>query len=266
MNGEYIYMNRRKFISSLGAGLVSLGIAGCGLKSVQNTGEPEGTGSGIPGNQTTAEEQPATSTGNISKADSAETTTGQTGSQEQKATNAGNGGKTGGNSAEPPAQPPSPRNTVLVAYFSHTGNTRKIANQIHSLVGSDIFEIKTVNPYPEEFYACLDQATRESKENIRPQLKTRVQNMDAYEVIFLGYPYWIGTMPMALFTFLESYDFSNKTIVPFCTYKQSGMGGVSHIRQLCRKSTIREGLAVQQDNVNTAQTQVSAWLHGLGYM
>jgi len=259
-------MDRRKFISSLGAGLLSLGIAGCGLETIQNTGEPEGNVSETPGSKTSVTELPAANAGNGSKTDSVETATGQTGSQPQTTTNAGNTDKTGDKSTDKTVQPPSPTNTVLVAYFSHTGNTRKIANQIHSLVGSDIFEIKTVNPYPEEFYACLDQATRESEENMRPQLKTRVQNMASYEVVFLGYPYWIGTMPMPLFTFLESYDFANKTIVPFCTYKQSGMGGVAHIRQLCRRSTISEGLAVQQGNVNTAQNQVSAWLRSLGYM
>lgn len=161
----------------------------------------------------------------------------------------------------------SVENTILVAYFSHTGNTLKIANQIHDRVGGDIFEIKTVNPYPDDFKECLEQAEVEFKNNVRPQLQTMVENMDSYNIVFLGFPYWIGTMPMALYTFLEDYDFSNKTIIPFCTYNKSGMGRIpSYIRRLCRRSTVLDGLAIQRLNVDTDQGEVSTWLRGMGFV
>jgi len=156
---------------------------------------------------------------------------------------------------------------ILVAYFSHTGNTRKIANLIHKRVPSDIFEIKTVNPYPDDFNECLEQAKVEFKNNVRPQLEARVENIDAYNVVFLGFPYWIGTMPMALYTFLEGHDFSNKTIIPFCTYNKSGMGRIpSYIRRLCRRSTVLDGIAVPRLNVDTEQGEVSTWLRGMGFV
>jgi flavodoxin len=134
-------------------------------------------------------------------------------------------------------------NNILVAYFSHTGNTRVIANQIHENVGGDIFEIVTVDPYPDDYNACVDKAKQEQDDNSRPELATKVENMDSYDVVFVGYPNWWGTMPMAVFTFLEEYDFSGKTIVPFCTHEGSGLGrSVEDIKELCPQSTILEGL------------------------
>ncbi|WP_229395352.1 flavodoxin [Methanosarcina sp. DH1] len=154
---------------------------------------------------------------------------------------------------------------ILVAYFSHTGNTRVIANQIHEKVGGDIFEIVTVNPYPTDYDAVVDQAKQEQEDNYRPQLKTKVENMDSYDVVFIGYPNWWGTMPMSVFTFLEEYDFSGKTIIPFCTHEGSGLGrSVEDITELCPQSTILDGLAIRGSSVETAQDDVSEWLRKIG--
>ncbi|HEY3298120.1 MAG TPA: flavodoxin, partial [Armatimonadota bacterium] len=154
---------------------------------------------------------------------------------------------------------------ILVAYFSHTGHTRTIANQIHKNVGGDIFEIKTVSPYPTNYQTLVNQAKKEQKANYRPKLATKVKNMDAYDVVFVGYPNWWGTMPMPVFSFLEQYNFSGKTIIPFCTHGGGGFGqSVADITKLCRKSTIREGFAVQDINVKGAQNDVSKWLRKLG--
>jgi flavodoxin len=156
-------------------------------------------------------------------------------------------------------------NNILVAYFSHTGNTREIANQIHERVGGDIFEIVTVDLYPNDYNACVDKAKQEQNDNSRPVLATKVEKMDSYDVVFVGYPIWWETMPMAVFTFLEEYDFSGKTIIPFCTHEGSGLGSsVEDIKKLCPQSTILEGLAVRGSNVNNAQNDVSEWLREIG--
>jgi flavodoxin len=96
-------------------------------------------------------------------------------------------------------------------------------------------------------------------------LAAKVENINSYDVVFVGYPDWWGTMPMAVFTFLEEYNFSGKTIVPFCTHEGSGLGrSVEDIRKLCPQSTIVEGLAVRGSSVKNAQNDVSDWLRKIG--
>jgi flavodoxin len=154
---------------------------------------------------------------------------------------------------------------ILVAYFSHSGNTRMVAEQIHKTVGGDLFEIKTLNPYPTNYNAVVDAAQKEQQANARPALATQVSNLASYDVIFLGYPNWWGTLPMALFTFLESYNFSGKTIIPFCTHEGSALGrSVNDIRRLCPQSTVRDGLAIRGGNAARAGNDISAWLRRLG--
>jgi flavodoxin len=154
---------------------------------------------------------------------------------------------------------------ILIAYFSWSGNTREIAGQIHARVGGDLFEIEVVNPYPSEYRACTEAAKKEQENDARPALSTRVENMDSYDVVFIGYPSWWSTIPMALFTFFEQYDFSGKTIVPFCTHGGSRLGrSVQDITRLCPQSTIFDGLAIRGSSVKTAQNDVAAWLRKLG--
>ncbi|GAF26210.1 flavodoxins [Moorella thermoacetica Y72] len=169
--------------------------------------------------------------------------------------------------AESADTPGKKENKILVAYFSRTGNTEVIANLIHESVGGDIFKIVTVDPYPTDYNACVEQARKELESNYRPKLATRVENMESYDVIFLGYPNWCGTMPMAVFTFLEEYNFSGKTIIPFCTHEGSGLGNsVRDIARLCPNSTLLDGLAIRGSNVRSAQTQkdVADWLRKIG--
>lgn len=154
---------------------------------------------------------------------------------------------------------------ILIAYFSHSGNTGVIANQICEFVGGDIFEIETVNVYPTNYNAVVKVAGQEQKSNHRPELKAKVQNLDSYEVIFVGYPNWWGTMPMAVFTFLEEYDFSRKTIIPFCTHEGSGLGrSAKDIANLCPQSKVLDGLAIRGSSVRNAKKVVSEWLDKLG--
>ena len=154
---------------------------------------------------------------------------------------------------------------ILVAYFSHSGNTEVVANNIKETVGDDIFEIKTVEPYPNEYNLVVDKAKKEQDNDYRPKLKADVQDMDSYDVFFVGYPNWWGTMPMAVFKFLEEYDFSEKTIVPFCTHEGSGLGrSEKDIAQLCPESTVLNGLAIYGSQVNSAKKDVAKWLSTLG--
>lgn len=156
-------------------------------------------------------------------------------------------------------------NDILVTYFSHSGNTRVIANRIHESVGGDAFEIVAVDPYPRDYDAVVEQARKELDEDYRPQLKTKVENMGSYNVIFVGYPNWWGTIPMPVATFLSEYDFSGKTIVPFCTNEGSGMGrSVSDIKELCQQSTVLDGLPIRGSYVRNAQNEVSGWLRKIG--
>ncbi|MCG6534528.1 MAG: NAD(P)H-dependent oxidoreductase [Syntrophales bacterium LBB04] len=150
---------------------------------------------------------------------------------------------------------------ILVAYFSHSGNTRAIANQIHKSVGGDIFEIQAVEPYPDDYDACVQQAKQELGSGYKPALKRKIENIKSYDLVFIGYPIWWGTIPAPVRTFLSEYDFSGKTIVPFCTQEGSGLGrSVTDISKLCPKSTLLDGVAIWGRDVKTAQNKVSEWL------
>jgi len=163
----------------------------------------------------------------------------------------------------------------LIAYFSRKGNnyvggsivnlpignTEVIANKIRELTGSDMFRIETVKTYPEDYTETTNVAREEQRQNGRPELTDRVDNMDSYDVIYLGYPNWYGTMPMAVFTFLESYDFYGKTIVPYCTHEGSGMGSSERdIKKLCPSAKVLPGLAIGGGSVGRADKDLSNWL------
>lgn len=150
---------------------------------------------------------------------------------------------------------------ILVAYFSHTGNTREIAGQIHSLVGGDIFEIKPDTPYTYDYDTLVQQAQEEISSDYTPALTAKIENIGSYDVIFVGYPNWWATFPPPVRTFLTSYDFSGKTIVPFCTYGSTGAGhSVADINKLVPKSTVEKGFATGGRSAKTAGNKVAAWL------
>ena len=109
---------------------------------------------------------------------------------------------------------------ILVAYFSWSGNTQHLAQAIADATGADLFRIETVNPYPTNYNECTEVAREELDNGIRPELNGTVEDFDGYDVVFVGCPVWWHTAPMAVWSFLESpeYDFSDKIVVPFCTY------------------------------------------------
>lgn len=146
----------------------------------------------------------------------------------------------------------------LVVYFSKTGTTERIANEIKDITGSDIVKIETVNPYPEDYNETVEIAQKEKTEKARPEIKTTVDNLDEYDTIYIGYPIWWGTMPMAMFTFIENNNLDGKTIIPFSTHKGSGLGSsVSDLKTALPNSTIKDGLAC---NSSTTTAQIKNWI------
>jgi flavodoxin len=155
-------------------------------------------------------------------------------------------------------------NRILVAYFSHSGNTRMLANRIHESAGGDMFEILPEKGYPSDYDAAVKQAKEELESDLRPALKAKVKDIGQYDTVFVGYPIWWGTMPMPVFTFLSRYDLSGKTVVPFCTNGGSGLGrSLEDIRKLCSRSNILEGLAVSDGELED-DSAVAGWLRRLG--
>jgi flavodoxin len=155
---------------------------------------------------------------------------------------------------------------ILIAYFSWGGNSREIATQIQEQTGGDLFEIVTVNPYSSNREKCIEQAKEEQQTDARPAVKDKVKEMENYDVIFVGYPNWWGSMPMILFTFLEQYDLSGKTIIPFCTHGTGGWGhSVENLKQICPNSTVLEGFAVNGNSVKDQKTKdnLTQWLQKL---
>lgn len=115
---------------------------------------------------------------------------------------------------------PGTNHKILVAYFSWGGNTQHLAQTISDATGADLFRIETVNPYPTDYNECTEVAREELDNGVRPELNDTVENLDDYDVVFVGCPVWWHTAPMAIWSFLENseHDFSDKIIVPFCTY------------------------------------------------
>ena len=165
---------------------------------------------------------------------------------------------------------------TLIAYYSRKGqnyvngdiknlvkgNTEIIAEFIQKAVVCDIFEIKTMKNYPIDYTECIIVAKEELKQKARPELKNYLKSIDDYDTIYLGYPCWWGLPPMAVFTFLEKYDFSGKIIRPFSTHEGSGLGGsVAQIKKICPKASVLSGLAIHGADAANSENQVIQWIN-----
>lgn len=148
-----------------------------------------------------------------------------------------------------------------------TGNTGVVAHMISEVTGAELFSIQTTEKYPDNYDDTIDQGQKEQSENARPELSTHIENLDSYDTIFLGFPNWWGDMPMAIYSFLDEYDLSGKTIVPFVTSGGSGFSGsISDIENAEPGATVQEGLAFSDSSAIDAQGDVEEWLAGLGYL
>ena len=156
---------------------------------------------------------------------------------------------------------------ILIAYYSRAdenyvggslkylsvGNTEVLAKKIAEKTGGELFKIEQETPYSAGYNDCIEEARRDQRANARPKLKKDLASINDYDEIYLGYPNYWGTMPMAVFTFLEAHDFAGKTIKPFCTHEGSGLGGsVNDIKRLCPAAVVKNGLAVVGGTVNKA--------------
>ena len=154
---------------------------------------------------------------------------------------------------------------TLIAYFSWSGNTEQMAQAIQAETGGDLFKIEPAVPYTEDYDTLLDIAQQEQAEDARPELAAQVENWDSYDVVFVGYPNWWSDAPMAVYAFLEAYDWTGKTLVPFCTSGGSGFGrSLDKLPGSAPGAAILEGLHIHGDSVDGAAGDVAAWVDGLG--
>lgn len=165
--------------------------------------------------------------------------------------------------------------SILIAYFSRpgenyapggmvrleVGHTARAAELLQRQTGGVLFEIAAAEPYPAEYRACVARSREELQANARPALRTYPERADVYDTVILAYPCWCGTMPMPVWTFLERYDFSGKTILPLCTNEGSGMGrSEADIRNLCPGAQVCPGLSVRGSEAEQAGDAIAAWL------
>lgn len=145
------------------------------------------------------------------------------------------------------------------------GNTRYVATVISEATGGELFEIKTVHAYPCSHKALIDAAKEEIDNNARPKLAAHIENLNDYDVVFVGFPNWWYDMPMPLYTFFEEYDFSGKTVIPFCTHGGSRFSGaIKTIRELEPKATVLDGYAIARDRVADSEEGIWKWLERIG--
>ena len=170
---------------------------------------------------------------------------------------------------------------VLIAFFSRadenyfggamryvkTGNTEIVVNGMKELIEADTFKIEMKDPYSPVYMTCIDEAKKDKQNNARPELADYPDSIDGYDTIILGYPNYWGTMPMAVFTFLEKYDFSGKTILPFCTNEGSGMGSSEgDVKKTAKGADVKRGLPITGSQAADAKKEVAAWLKDNGLM
>lgn len=162
----------------------------------------------------------------------------------------------------------------LIAYYSRAGenyfsgarrtiavgNTEKAARLLAELTGAELFHIEQKAPYSDNYDACVAEARRDLRANARPELMVLPERLDDYEEIYLGYPNYCGTMPMAVYTFLEHYDFTGKTIHPFCTHEGSGLSDTENdIRKAAHGAAVTKGLAIHGSHVDEAKSALAQW-------
>lgn len=183
---------------------------------------------------------------------------------------------------------PGNANNILIAYFSVPesdgvdalagasrvvedgtvyGNTQWIAHRIQEETGGTLFAIETVQKYPGDHEALVDQADTEKSQNARPELSTHIGTLDEYEVVFIGYPIWWAELPMPLYSFLEEHNFSGKTIIPFSSH--GGNGFADTIATLTESEpdaeVMENGFTVSRQSVQNSKEEIIAWLNELDY-
>ena len=170
---------------------------------------------------------------------------------------------------------------TLIAFFSRAdenyfggamryvkvGNTEIVVNDMNKMIDADTFKIEMKDPYSPVYMTCIDEAKKDLRAKARPELVSMPASIDEYDTVVLAYPNYWGTMPMAVFTFLENFDFSGKTILPLCTNEGSGMGGSERdIKKTCPGAEVKKGLSVTGSEAANATGRVKKWLAANGLM
>lgn len=278
---------RKRTLGILLAGMMALSVAACGGSA--GAGNQENQEAGDAARVTESTEVPATTsadeteTATTAEAPEASEDMSETTEEAQAEKNTEENGADASGTAG---------SNILVAYFTYgenadlgdnvdasssasiqmldgqvTGNTGVVASVIADLTGADIFSIRTVESYPDNYNDTIDQGQEEQQEDVRPELSGQIENLDSYDTIFLGYPNWWGDMPMAIYSFLDEYDLSGKTIVPFVTSGGSGFSGsVEEIEDAEPDAEVLEGLSLSDSEATDAQRDVEEWLGELGYL
>ena len=164
---------------------------------------------------------------------------------------------------------------TLIAFFSRadenyfggamryikTGNTEVAVEKIKELLAADVYRIEMRQPYSPVYMTCIEEAKKDLREGARPELVSMPERIDDYDTVILAYPNYWGTMPMAVFTFLEAFDFSGKRILPLCTNEGSGMGKSERdIQKTCKGVTVAAGLSISGSSVAESGPQIEKWL------
>ena len=229
----------KKWTSLLLALAMALSLAACGNSNQENSPEPPASASG----STTEETSALTDTETPAEEPTEEPSEEPAGSE------------------TPTAEDSS---SVLIAYFSWSGNTEQVAQIIQQETGGDLFEIAPATAYTDDYNELLDIAQQEQSDNARPELAGQVENWEQYDTIFVGYPNWWSDAPMAVYTFVESYDWDGKTLVPFNTSASGGFGrSLSGLEESASGAVILEGISFTERTLGDAQSEVTAWLDSL---
>lgn len=169
---------------------------------------------------------------------------------------------------------------VLIVYLSRTNNTKAIAEIIHEIVGGDLVALELVNPYPEDYKTTVAQVAKENETGFLPPIKTKIDNIETYDVVFVGFPTWGMQLPPPMKSFLNQYDLSGKTVVPFNTNGGYGIGSTfSTVKELCRNSQVAEGFStkggVERDGIlfvmegkkeEEARLEVEKWIRKINIL
>jgi len=151
---------------------------------------------------------------------------------------------------------------VMIVYFSHSGNTKTVAQYIQSFIGGSLAEIKTAQAYTDDRDALLAQGREEFDNNFRPALAYKIENLENYDTVFVGFPIWFSSVPMVILTFLETHDLSNKIVIPFSTRGGGNIGeSVARIREALPNSLVLDGFHdINRANFSQARELTEAWL------
>lgn len=243
----------------IAAGIMVLSLAGCGSAAANDTAESDNTAADFT-IETAETATPETTTPETAETEESAAVSDAAQAEEETSSDAVD--------TETEAAEETGVN-ALVVYFSATGNTKAAAETLAGIQGADLVEIVPEEPYTEEDLDYNNSSSRSTVEqndaNARPAISGTIDNIENYDVVYVGYPIWWYDMPRIMYTFFDTYDFSGKTIVPFCTSGGSGLSGTPDtIAEFEPEATILEGIQLGSSAAHDAEAELSAWLTEIG--